>query len=125
MQPPKVSQEDIERVRDYMMNYHRGFIQARPRQVIAHALGYRDRHFRAICAAIPEIISSSHYGYYILPLVDATGIETRRAREILDGEDRRRIIALYLRMRRQRQAIKRLEMAEKQMELNLIKSNTG
>ena len=33
------------------------------------------------------------------------------------GEDRRRIIALYLRMRRQRQAIKRMQQAERQMEL--------
>ena len=113
----KLSQEDINKVRDYMMNYYQGFVRARPRQIIAQALGMEDRHFRAICAEIPEIITSHRFGYYILPLVDTTGIETRRARDIVNGEDRRRIIALYLRMRRQRQAIKRMQDAEKQMEL--------
>jgi hypothetical protein len=110
-----VSTEDINRVKDYMMNYHQGFVRARPRQIIASALGMEDRHFRAICAEIPEIITSHRFGYYILPLLDATGIETRRARDILDGEDRRRIIALYLRMRKQRQAIKRMQDKERQL----------
>jgi hypothetical protein len=117
MDKPTVSIEDINRVKDYMMNYHQGFVKARPRQVIAQTLGIEDRHFRAICAEIPEIITSHRFGYYILPLVDLTGIETRRARDILDGEDRRRMISLYLRMRRQRQAIKKMQAAERQMEL--------
>ena len=117
MEKKIVSQYDIDKVKTYMYSFYCGFIKARPRQVIASALGYEDRHFRAICSMIPECITSHIYGYYILPLVDTTGIETRRAREILNGEDRRRIIALYLRMRRQREAIKRMESAEKQLHL--------
>ncbi len=118
-QKPTISEDDIIRVKNYMYSSHCGFIKACPRQIIAQNLGYEDRYFREVCSQISEIITSAKFGYYILPLVDLTGLETRRAREILDGEDRRRIIALYLRMRRQRQAIKIMQAAEKQMEMAL------
>jgi hypothetical protein len=117
MDKTTVSADDVIRVKNYMMFFHQGFVKARPRKLIAQSLGIEDRRFRDICAEIPEIITSHRFGYYILPLVDLTGIETRRARDILDGEDRRRIITLYLRMRRQRQAVKIMQNAEKQMEL--------
>ena len=68
-----------------------------------------DRKFRKICAAIPEIMTSSKYGYYILPLYTLDRREIEVAKEILENEDRRRMIALYLRQRKQRSAVKRLE----------------
>lgn len=113
-QKPTVTNDDIVVVRRYMMSQHCGFNKARPRMVIAEALKMEDRHFRAVCAEIPEIITSHQFGYYILPLVDLSGEETRKAREILEGEDKRRIISLYLRMRRQRQAVRRMAGKERQ-----------
>jgi len=103
--------QDIARVRDHMMRNHCGWRCAARRQDIAQALVMEDRHLRNVCAEIPEIISSHELGYYILPLMDMDGEETRKALEIINGEDRRRMISLYLRQRRRRKAIK--EMRDK------------
>ena len=111
-----VRPEDIFKVTNYMMTFHCGYRKAMPHSQIAKSMGYAGRVFRDICAEIPEIIGGVQLGYYCLPLVDLTGEETRVARDILNGSERRRMIALYLRQRRQRQAIKRMEGAEKQME---------
>ena len=118
MQKP-VSEYEKNIVKDYMYEYCCGFKNAKLRAEIASDLDIEDRHFRDICSEIPEIITSSHYGYYILPLVDLTGVEARFARDIVEGEERRRMVALYLRQRRQRQAIRRMEMAERQQEFAL------
>jgi len=104
-----VLKEEIDKVREFMARYHCGFHRAHPRQQIAQALSMEDRHFRDVCAEIPEIITSVHRGYWILPLVDMTGEEAAAAKAILEHEDRRRIIALYLRMRRQRSAVAALQ----------------
>lgn len=104
----EVGLKDIERVREWMMTWACGYHNFRKRREIVSSLGMEDRYFRAVCAKIPEIITSSHEGYYILPLVDLSGDEVRYAREIVMGEERRRIISLYLRHRRQREAIQRL-----------------
>jgi predicted translin family RNA/ssDNA-binding protein len=99
-----------------MMSFACGFRRARPRQEIIEALGLDDRYFRDICAETPEIITSEKFGYYILPLVDPTGEETRFAlKEVNEGDMRRKIIGMYLRMRRQRNAIRRLQDKEKQL----------
>lgn len=103
-----VSMEDIEKVRRYMIDYHCGWRRAHRRQDIARVLGMEDRHLRNVCAEIPEIMASHDLGYYILPLVDKTGEETKVARSIIDGEDRRRLISLYLRQRRRRKAIEEM-----------------
>ncbi len=112
-----VLKEEIDKVRDHMMGYHCGCHHAIPRQRIAAILGMEDRHFRDVCAEIPEIITSVHRGYWILPLVDATGEETAAARSVLEHEDRRRVISLYLRMRRQRSAVAALTQKHTQTEL--------
>ena len=90
----------------YMTRYHVGHKNGTARANIVSALGIDDRTFRDLCSEIPEIITSSKWGYYILPLVDRTGEEVRVARDIIEGEDRRRLIALYLRQRRQRKALR-------------------
>lgn len=113
----KITPQEIRQVTDYMMCYHCGYQKAAPRKQIANNLNIEDRHFRAICAEIPEILGSVHYGYWILPLMDTTGTEAHIAREVLNGEDRRRMIALYLRYRRQRTAVKRMQDAERQLEM--------
>jgi len=118
----EVDLKDIERVKDWMYKYSCGFSNARPRKEIIYCLRMEDRYFRQVCSTIPEIITSSHnekdtdkgQGYYILPLVDVSGEEVRHAREIVYGEERRRMIALYLRQRRQREAIRRLADKETQ-----------
>ena len=115
----KVDPQDRDRIIRYMMANHCGYKRAVPRQDIADALGMPDRYFRTVCATIPEILTSCNYGYYILPLVDLTGEEMRVAREILEGENRRSLIASYLRHRKQREAIRRMEHKERQMELAL------
>ncbi len=116
MEHKPVSADDILKVTNYMLFAHQGFIKAVPRKQIAEALGLDDRYFRDVCAEIPEIITSEKYGYYILPLTDPTGLEARRAREIINGEDRHRMISLYLRMRRRRQAITRMLDRERQLQ---------
>lgn len=78
-----------------------------------------DREFRELCADIPEIITSTD-GYYILPLVDLSGEETHHALEIINGQSRRRMIALYLRQRRQRKAIHKMRDTVTQPEFSLI-----
>jgi len=105
---------DRDRVKSYMYQNHVGFKHAAPRRDIAKTLGFEDRYFRQICADISECITSSHIGYYILPLVDLTGEETKMARDIVLGEERRRMVALYLRQRRQREAIRKMA-GDKQM----------
>lgn len=112
--------EEVNRVKDYMNLFYCGKARRTPRRQIADALGIEDRRFREICSEIPEIITSSKFGYYILPLTDPTGEETTFARNIVEGEERRRMIALYLRQRRQRVAIKKMQAAERQMEFNLV-----
>ena len=114
-QVPIVSQEDIARVNAHMMINHCGYRSASMRYQITQTLHMEDRHFRQVCSQIPEIITSHLYGYYILPLVDLTGEETRIAREIINGEDRRRMISLYLRQRRQKQAIRKMSDKERQL----------
>ena len=116
---PEINPNDIARVQDYMTAHHCGYKNATPRQNIAIALNMPDRYFREVCSEIPEIITSIHYGYWILPLVDPVGLETMVAREVLDKEDRRRIIALYLRNRKQRKAIQNMTEKNKQLELSL------
>jgi hypothetical protein len=116
----KVTDYEKKLVTNYMYANNLGYKQAQPRKMIADDLGIEDRRFREVCSEIPEIITSVKYGYYLLPLTDPTGEETRVAREILEHEDRRRIVALYLRNRRQRQAIKRMEAKEQQKEFALI-----
>jgi hypothetical protein len=113
------STDDIARVKSYMYSLYCGKDNRAPRHEIASKLGIEDRSFRLICSQIPEIITSSRWGYYILPLVDLTGEETRFARAIVEGEERRRMIALYLRQRRQRKAIKNMGMSEKQYEFQV------
>jgi len=109
-----VSDEDIFRVRAHMMAFHCGYRNACPRQKIASHLGMTDRLFRDVCAEIPEVFTSVHYGYWILPLVDETGEEVRVAKDVLENEDRRRVIALYMRTRRQRHAVRKLEGVRQQ-----------
>lgn len=116
----QISQEEIQKVKKYMMDYCCGYKNARPRQEIVEFLRMPDRQFRDICAEIPEIITSVHSGYWILPLVDATGEEIRAAREVLEGQDRRRVIALYVRMRRQRLVLRNLEGKIKQQEFAYV-----
>ena len=98
-----------------MMSFACGYQRARPRQEIVEALEMEDRYFRELVSEIPEIITSSKSGYWILPLVDITGIEVKKAREVIEGEDRRRMIVLYLRQRKQRQVLRNLEGLEKQL----------
>lgn len=105
---------DVARIRTYMYQNHCGYKHAAPRRDIAKVLGMEDRYFRATCSSIDELMTSSRLNYYILPLVDITGEETRMAKQIVEGEERRRMIALYLRQRRQRQAIRRMS-GDKQM----------
>ena len=116
-QKPIISPDDIIRVKNYMYSHHCGYKNAQPRRVITDALQMEDRYFREVCSQIPEIITSIEYGYWILPLTDVSGLETMVAKQVIEGEDRRRIIALYLRNRRQRIAIKKMQDKERQMEL--------
>lgn len=120
MQESKITEAEISRVRNFMMLKHCGYRAAAPRKEIASILEIEDRHFRKICAEIPEIIASSHYGYWILPLVDTTGIEADIARQVVEGENRRRMIALYLRQRRQREAIRKMANKEAQQEMEFV-----
>lgn len=113
----QVNEHDKQRVRDYMMAFVCGYRNARPRREIAQVLQMEDRYFREVCSEIPEIITSVKWGYWILPLVDRFGDEVRMARVVIEGEDRRRIIALYLRHRRQRRAVSQLNQVETQMEM--------
>ena len=113
----EVSHDDILRIKNYMMNNHQGYKKAMPRHIIASALNIPDRHFRQVCSQIDEIITSHKFGYYILPLYDFSGIETMVAKEIVEGEERRRIVALYLRSRRQRKAISKMSMAKKEEQM--------
>lgn len=101
--------ETVSQVKSYFYAHCIGYEKRKHRTEITTLLNIPDRQFRAVCAEIPEIISTHDGGYYILPLVDTTGEETRIARAIIEGEDRRRMIALYLRQRRRRQAIQRLQ----------------
>lgn len=112
----KITEAEKDMVRGYMLARHAGYKRAVPRREIAFALGIEDRKFRAICAEIDELVTSVKYGYYILPpIIDS--VEADIARQIIEGEDRRRIIALYLRNRRQRQAVRRMRWAEVQQEM--------
>lgn len=111
-----IEDNEVAKVMAYMYDNVCGYRSSKPRGAIALVLGIEDRHFRAICATIDEVITSCHRGYYILPLVDPTGEETRVARDIVENEDRRRVIALYLRTRRQKVAIKKMQSAERQQE---------
>lgn len=104
----EINPEDIKRVTEWMLKWACGYKNARNRKDIENCLMMEDRYFRTVCAEIPEIITSSKGGYWILPSIDPSGDEIRHAREIAMGEDRRRIISLYLRHRRQREAIQRL-----------------
>ena len=116
-----VNEVDKQKVVEFMMKYRCGHFNASPRHEIIKYLNMDDRYFREVCSLIPEIITSAEHGYYILPLTDPTGEETRFARQIVEGEERRRMIALYLRQRKQRQAIKRMEAAERQLEFTGVK----
>ena len=121
----EVKAQEKERVINYMMSFYCGYRKAGPRIQIAFALGLEDRYFRQVCAEIPEIITSSFSGYYILPLIDLTGEEAKAARNILENEDRRRIIALYLRNRKQKAAVKKMQDGEKQYVFGVMESVEG
>ena len=99
--------DDRTRIIDWMMSNACGFRSILPRQQIAQALNLPDRLFRRICADIPEIITNSKLrhikewgyeitvkpGYYILPLTDYSGTETKIAK-ILLRETTSRLIKL-------------------------------
>jgi len=110
---PEVKAQDVAKVTNYMMTFHCGHENAATRNKIVSVLGMDDRYFRLVCSVIPEILTSHRRGYWILPLVDATGEETKIALET-QKEDRRRIISDYLRMKRRKQAIKRMSEKAKQ-----------
>lgn len=118
-------------VRDYMYTHAKGYRNIVTRKSILDGVGVIcDRSLREILAEIPEVISTSNdtvvlpdgeivqlqsAGYYVLPLRDDDGRETRIARAIVNGEDRRRMIHLYLRQRQRRQAIRMMEESECQV----------
>lgn len=104
----EINELDRGRVISYMLRHHCGYKAAAPRRMIAQALEMEDRYFRLVCSTIDEIITSSKYGYWILPLVDLSGLEVKFAMEEVENEERRRMIALYLRQKRQRAAIRKL-----------------
>lgn len=110
----QINEMDRGRVISYMMRHHCGYKAAAPRKMISRALEFEDRYFRAVCASIPEIITSVKFGYWILPLVDTSGMEIKMARDVVDNEERRRMIALYLRQRKQRNAINKIASATTQ-----------
>ena len=110
-----IKKEDIDRVIVWMMKWACGYKNARNRKEIINCLMMEDRYFREVCSTIPEIITSSQEGYYIMPLVDKLGDEVRHAREIVEGEDRRRIVSQYLRYRRQKAAIAKLAMSREEV----------
>lgn len=116
----EVSCADILRIKNYMMDKHQGYKKAMPRHIIAGALNMPDRHFRQVCSQIDEIITSHKCGYYVLPLYDFSGVETMIAKEIVEGEERRRIVNLYLRSRRQRKAISKMAMSKKEEQLTFV-----
>jgi len=99
---------DKQRIVDYMRAFRCGYKNRSPRKEIADVLNMDDRKFRELCADIPEIITSSTGGYYILPLNDPTGEESRIARELL-SESRKRAVSLFWRAKKQRRAIDEME----------------
>ena len=112
----EVSQADIIKVKNYMYKYHCGHNNRTWRHTIAKTLNMPDRHFRKVCSFISEIITSSKQGYYILPLTDFTGEETKIAVELLK-EERKKIISLYRRGKGQRKAISKMAMSKKEEQL--------
>jgi len=97
----------------YKKIIHRKFILA---DLTWQIPGLEDRELRKMCADIPEIITSTS-GYYVLPLTDPTGVETAIALEYMN-QSRRRLVSEYLRGRRNRQAIRKMNDATRQKEIN-------
>lgn len=108
---------DKKRIVDYMRNNHEGFAKRTVHMNIVRALSMNDRYFRDLVSDIPEIITSSSHGYYILPQEDAAGEECRIAENII-LEHRKRAIALFLRAKKQKRAI--ADMANKNQQLILF-----
>jgi hypothetical protein len=108
---------DIKRITDWMKAHHCGFANRAKRGQIALALFLEDRYFRDLCSQIPEIITSSAEGYYFLPTEDPTGTEEAKALELID-ENRRRAIALFLRSKRQKRAVR--EMATRRIQMSMF-----
>jgi hypothetical protein len=100
-----------------MKAHHCGFANRAKRGQIALALFMEDRYFRELCSQIPEIITSSAEGYYFLPAEDPAGTEETKALELID-ENRRRAIALFLRSKRQKRAVR--EMATRKIQMSMF-----
>jgi len=100
-----------------MKAHHCGFANRGKRGQIALALFMEDRYFRELCSQIPEIITSSAEGYYFLPAEDPAGTEEAKALELID-ENRRRAIALFLRSKRQKRAVR--EMATRKIQMSMF-----
>lgn len=113
---PKENVEELkERIVRYFGYYATGYAHAKPRHIIVSALGIDDRLFRDVCTSIPEIMTSSDRGYWMLK-EDVIGEEYRVAREALE-EDRRRVISLWKRNKMKRRAIDELDNKNKQNRL--------
>ena len=120
---------DIQKVREYFALHHYGVDNIAPRHEIYTHLNMSDRHFRNVCAKIPEIISTVHKeiyvlkggicfpvrlkspGYYMIPAVDYEGYEAAIAAAITNGEGGHRLIALYRRQKAQKRIIRRLKLS--------------
>ena len=108
---------DTKRIVDYMRANHEGFANRAKRDQIARALFLEDRYFRDLYSQVPEIMSSSEHGIWILPQEDPTGGEYHQAMHTI-GENRRRAISLFLRSKRQKKAIQ--AMVDKKVQLALF-----
>ena len=108
---------DTNRIINHMKAHHCGFANRTKRDQVARALFFEDRYFRDLCSQIPEIITSSAEGYYFLPTEDPTGAEEAKALELID-ENRRRAIALFLRSKRQKRAVR--EMATRRIQMSMF-----
>lgn len=101
-----------ERILNYMKANCCGYMNAKPRREIVNATFIDDRSFRDICAEIPEIITSSKKGYYVLPDVPSVS-EQDIALEAIK-EHRRRAISSLTRLKGQRNFIRGIRDSVKQ-----------
>ena len=107
---------DTNRIINHMKAHHCGFANRAKRDQIARALFLEDRYFRELCSQIPEVMTSSTEGYWLIPQEDPTGGEYHQAMNTI-GENRRRAISLFLRSRRQKRAIQAMVDRKCQMSM--------
>ena len=91
----------------WMHKYAEGTRNAKTRKIISSCLQINDAELQRAMSQIPQIISSSSDGYYILEN-DPKPEEIYAAKQKIE-EHRSRIISLYKRYRKQRQYINSLK----------------